>query len=240
MKKCVFFSLLLVSVLVLTGCNLTDDNQNSYDSSPPPIPQDVLAAWATPAPPNNSIPSLSNQVTLEQYEDGTNSQAQGSLGVFQAGDWVDIVVKSADIPIHFFDNQARSVGIGLSAKGTGLFLHDFQSLSDYIKNLNIGGDPNQGKFVYSPNEYLFTQTENGGLYTAAYRLCIPKSGVLEIVFQNYHPTKTAHISYEVYQLSISTPDWIEKYHSQTLTPWLQTLPEDKQQELLLKWYEQFK
>jgi hypothetical protein len=219
--------------------------------TPPLAPQEVIAVWKSAPSPSGFPPTISKQITLGKYI-RDNDYSYGSIGSFEQDQWVDIIVKSVDVPVVFSSPDAGLVSVVLEAttgnQGTleygprswDRIGTDYQMWGSVA--VEAGGIPLMGRYLYMPSGYTVTNTETNKIYTTAYRFFITGAAAsyeFRLTFVNHDPSKTANVTYEVYPLA-KTPGW-SNYFDNTLKPWLNLFSQGQQTtDALSRWMQQFK
>jgi len=215
---------------------------------PPAAPEDVLSVWHSPPSPQGYPPNIADKINLGKYGSSNYEFETNSFFLVNC-QWIDIVVKSKNIPMYFCENKAGAINFGVTFR-----LSEHSGFSPDAEDVGIypGGmaSPLVGNMLYPYPYYQETHTGSDTIYVMAVRLfaeggreggnwlgseCI-------LSFANYNVDKEADVSYEVYKL-VEIPSWgyEGEYWKDILIPWLQQWKTETEQEQMLdEWYEQFK
>lgn len=229
-------SAILVVILLLSGCNSV-----ASDPLPPEAPADVIAAWKTALPPNNSTPVISKQLSLLGYTQA-QYEAAASLGFLTAGQWIDVIVTSTGVPAIWGNNEVGNTYLGFLLGEQEYGPSSIQELASGGAAISeAGGIPTFGKFLYLPQGYRMTETNGQTRYVTAYRLFIPVSSEYSLVFQNHALNTSVYLEYEVYEVAF-TPSWALDYQvfAKELNDYFSLFPQERQGEAMARWMDQFK
>jgi len=249
----IMISIIAVLAIVVVGCGVTQP-----PVAPPAAPADVLSVWHSPPSPQGYPPDMAGEVHLGKYTSSNYEYAFGDSFFLQNYQWVDIVVKSKNIPVKFYDEEPETVHFGVMFR----YVWNCQNSSYSPDSEDLGGDyvtqtasPLCGKILYGQPIQERTRSGDDTIYSVAVRLFMDGgncNGSLTgsecmFGFVNYNIYEEADISYEICKLDV-TPGWgVEgEYWNNVLIPWMTERlggaynEDDLSLELYEEWYEQFK
>jgi len=252
----VMISIIAVLAIVAAGCGVTQ----TPSTSPPAVPAEVLSVWESPPSPQGFPPDMIDELHLGKYGSSNyeTSEADISNGLFlQNYEWIDIIVKSKNIPVRFYNREPGTVCFNVYLEYVWNcedyeFWLDSEDLGTYYTGevLPPKINPFAGRVLYG--QPISQETRSGGdtIYSIAIRLFSEGGNCngnllgseCQIGFTNYDIYEEADISYEVYKLD-TTPGWgyDREYWNNTLLPWIrQGETESEQEQRYNEWCEQFK
>ena len=262
----IILSLSLAIILGLSGCVTASPPglpSPPLTSIPPPpdIPQEVLSIWKSPPVSGAYPPDVSGKVTLEPNKASKRSggsqenemiEVIATAGSWQnsrtfhlcEGEWVDIIVSSADLPIYYLTEEPGAMRIVMYC-WTEHPEEPNTKVTCYYTLDNIIFFPFYAKCLYENN---IVNTNEGPIFTTAIRM-FAWHGATEywIYFCNYSSQKGCEVTYNIYKGS-TTPGWGETYEETKLQPWLNELyhlhvsgkiTEEEYNEAQRQWLKQF-
>lgn len=227
----VTFALTLASAVI--GCSAIPPPE---EITAPAAPEDVLSVWYSAPSPQGLPPSMAESLVVPIYGSSGDTGLVGSRFYIENYQWVDVIVKSEDVPIWFTNDIPSTACFYVN-------FEDYELSNSFMPDSeDLERDPFVGKMLY---ENVETHTTTGITYNTAVRLCSPYStGYL--IFRNYNVHDEVQISYEVYELDI-TPEWGigGDYRNNVLVPWMKqrlggAYKESELEELYEEWKSQFK
>jgi len=210
-------------------------------------PANVLSEWESPPSPQGYPPILVGEVTLAEYGEESSSSETNPF-YLQAGQWIDVIVKSKDsgiMPLEYDPAGMVTFRVQFQHSDTrGSYRPDREDLY-----LHEGLNPFVGRILYQQS----TETGTGTEYAVAVRLFAEGEYIdgywggcdCTLQFYNFKPNESASISYEVYRLGVTQGwgSWNEESYGWTvLNPWIQEHASSvsEEEQMFRDWVEQFR